>query len=575
MEGIRRGRPRKSQDFKSLYLGTPMMMHSIDADGCLLTVSDFWLEVLGYTREEVIGRKLIDFFTEASRVHAEDKVLPHFFEVGSVKEIPYQMVRRNGEIIDVMISAKSERDQSGRVLHSMAGIVDVTERKKAEAEVQRLAHYDALTGQPNRFLLQERLQHALVQAQRDDNKVGVLFVDLDRFKWVNDTLGHACGDQLLQKVAKKMQECVRQGDTVARFGGDEFVIILYGFNSDDEPPHFAQRFIETLSQPVTLEGVEVFNSASIGIAIYPMDGKDVDTLLRNADTAMYSAKEHGRNTYQFYSGAMNERVMAKLGMENRMRRALKEKEFFLEYQPQLDLRSRRISGFEALVRWRDPEMGLIQPNDFIKVAEDCGLIYPLGEWVLSTACMQAKAWQDQGFSPVRMAVNVSSTQFRRHDFIEMVEDKLQSSGLDPECLEVELTESLIMEDIKQGLERLTDLKSRKIKLAIDDFGTGYSSLLYLKHFPFDRIKIAQEFVQDVPDDPDDVAIVAAIFAMAKSLNLDVIAEGVETRKQFDHLYACQCREIQGHYFSRPQSADDLLSFMNTGWAQTEVCMTNH
>ena len=570
MKGIRKGQPRQSQDFKTLYLNTPMMLHSIDANGCLLTVSDFWLETLGYVREEVVGRKLTDFFTNKSRDLAEETILPHFFEVGSVKDIPYQMLKKNGEIIDVLISAKSERDTNGKIIHSMAGIVDVTERKKAEEEVHRLAHYDTLTGQPNRFLLQERLRHALVQAQRDQNKVGVLFVDLDRFKWVNDTLGHACGDQLLQQVARKMQECVRQGDTVARFGGDEFVVILYGFSSDDEPPHFAERFIDTLSQPVTLEGVEVFNSASIGIAIYPTDGKDVETLLRNADTAMYSAKEHGRNTYQFYSGAMNERARTKLGMEARMRRALKEQEFFLVYQPQFDLRSRRISGLEALVRWQDPELGLIQPNDFIKVAEDSGLIYPLGEWVLSTACMQAKAWQEQGFPKVRMAVNVSATQFRRHDFVEMVEDRLQSSGLAPECLEIELTESLVMEDIKLGLERLTDLKVRKIKLAIDDFGTGYSSLLYLKHFPFDRIKIAQEFVQDVPDDPDDVAIVEAIFGMANSLNLEVIAEGVETRKQFDYLHACRCREIQGHYFSRPQSAGALNSFIRNGWAQSEV-----
>lgn len=569
MKGTCKGQPHKPQDFQKLYLSTPMMMHSIDADGCLLAVSDFWLETLGYTREEVVGRKLTDFFTYKSKTLAEETVLPHFFEVGSVKEIPCQMVKKNGEIVDVLISAKSERDENGKILHSMAGIVDITERKKAEEEVQHLAHYDPLTGQPNRFLLQERLQHALAQAQREENKVGVLFVDLDRFKWVNDTLGHACGDQLLQKVAQKMQNCVRQGDTVARFGGDEFVVILYGFSSDNEPPHFAQRFLETLSQPVTLEGVEVFNSASIGIAIYPMDGKDVETLLRNADTAMYSAKEHGRNTYQFYSSEMNERVLAKLGMEVRMRRALKEKEFFLEYQPQLDLRSRQVCGFEALVRWQDPEMGLIQPNDFIHVAEDCGLIYPLGEWVLSTACTQAKSWQDQGFPPVRMAVNVSSTQFRRHDFIEMVEDKLQRSGLAPECLEIELTESLVMEDIQQGLERLTDLKVRKIKLAIDDFGTGYSSLLYLKHFPFDRIKIAQEFVQDIPDDLDDVAIVEAIFAMASSLNLEVIAEGVETRKQFDYLYDCHCSEIQGYYFSRPQPADSLSSLMHAGWMQTD------
>ena len=566
MNGSRKSFPQLPQDFQSLYQNTPMMMHSIDVNGTLLSVSNSWLEKLEYSRDEVIGKKLTDFFTDKSKTFAEETILPHFFKAGSVVDIPYQMLKKNGEPIDVLISAKSVRDEEGTFLYSMAGIVDVTERKKAEEEVHRLAHYDILTGQPNRFLLEERLQHALGQAQRDENEVGVLFVDLDRFKWVNDTLGHACGDQLLKKVASKLQRCVRQGDTVARIGGDEFVIVLYGFDSVDEPPHFAQRFLEALAQPVTLEGVEVFNSASIGIAIYPMDGKDVDTLLRNADTAMYAAKEHGRNTYQFYSGDMNERVLAKLGMENRMRKSFKEGAFFLEYQPQFDIRTRKVCGYEALARWRDPEHGLIPPKEFIKVAEESGLIYSLGEWVLSTACAQAKAWHDAGLPKVRMAVNVSATQFRRHDFIDMVENILKDSGLDPEYLEIELTESLVMEDIEQGLQRLTDLKVRHIKLAIDDFGTGYSSLIYLKKFPFDRIKIAQEFVQDIPDDTEDMAIVEAIIGLACSLNLEVIAEGVETRKQFDYLYASRCREIQGYYFSPPQSAVNLTSFM-----QHETC----
>jgi diguanylate cyclase (GGDEF)-like protein/PAS domain S-box-containing protein len=567
MKSAGKGRSCQFQDFHNLYLRTPMMMHSIDAEGRLLAVSDFWLESLGYTRDEVIGRKLTDFFTAKSKDFAEETILPSFFKVGSVKEIPYQMVKKNGENIDVLISATSERDADGKILHSMAGIVDITDRKKAEEDVQRLAHYDPLTGLPNRFLMQERLQHTLVQAQRNGAKVGVLFVDLDHFKWVNDTLGHSCGDRLLQEVARKLQICVRQGDTVARIGGDEFVIILDGFGSNDEPPHFAQRLLETLSKPVTLEGVEVFNSASIGVAIHPLDGMDAGTLLRNADTAMYSAKDRGRNTYQFYSREMNDRILARVGVETRMRRALREQEFFLEYQPQFDLRTRRISGFEALVRWQDPEIGVVRPKDFIKVAEDSGLIYPLGEWILSTACAQAKLWHDKGFPHVRMAVNVSSKQFRRHDFIDMVEDKLRRSGLAPECLEIELTESLVMEDIQQGLERLTDLKVRKIKLAIDDFGTGYSSLLYLKHFPFDRIKIAQEFVQEIPDNPEDAAIVEAIFAMANNLNLEVIAEGVETRKQFDYLHACHCNEIQGYYFSPPRLAENLNSIMRTDWTK--------
>jgi len=553
------------QEFEKLYLQTPMMMHSIDAAGRLLVVSDFWLETLGYTREEVIGRKLTDFFSQSSRDLAEAKILPRFFTIGSVRDIPYQMIKKNGDLIDVLISAKSDRDATGRVVRSMAGIVDITARKRAEEEARRLAHYDALTGQPNRFLLQERLQHALAQAKREGHRIAVLFVDLDHFKWVNDTLGHSYGDELLRVVARKLQDNVRKGDTVARLGGDEFVILLDGFDADDELPRLAQRFLEALSSPVSLEGIEIFNSASIGIAVCPADGEDAETLLRNADTAMYSAKEHGRNTYRFYSRELNERVLARISMETRMRRALKEKEFFLEYQPQFDLRSRQVSGVEALVRWRDPQLGLIRPAEFIQVAEDSGLICPLGEWVLATACAQAKSWQEKGFPPFRMAVNVSSAQCRRQDFIDMVEDVLQRSGLAPEYLEIELTESLVMEDIEQGLERLTDLKVRKIKLAIDDFGTGYSSLLYLKHFPFDRIKIAQEFVRDIPDDPEDVAIVEAIFAIAANLNLEVIAEGVESRKQYDFLHSCHCGEIQGFFLAPPCSAETLTAMMKKSW----------
>ena len=563
MKGRRRGFSKNKFDFHKLYQHTPMMMHSIDIEGRLVAVSDQWLESLGYTRDEVLGRKLTDFFAHNSKDLAEDTVLPYFFDVGWVKDIPYEMVKKNGETMDVLISAKSERDENGKVLYSMAGIVDVTERNKADKEVQQLAHYDSLTGQPNRILLQERLQYALIRAQRENNKVGVLFVDLDRFKWVNDTLGHACGDELLKDVAKRMQDCVRQEDTVARFGGDEFVIILYGFSGDEEPPHFAQRFLDALSKPITLKGVEINNSASIGIAIYPMDGKDVETLLRNADMAMYSAKEHGRNNYRFFSGEMNEKVLAKMGMENRLRRALNNKEFYLVFQPQFDLRAKRISGFEALLRWNDPQVGFVPPSEFIPVAEKCGVIYQLGEWVLQTACEQARVLQKKGYEGLRMAVNVSSTQFFRHDFIDMVEEKLGSTGLGPEFLEVELTETLVMENLQQGIERLTDLKVRDIKLAIDDFGTGYSSLQYLKHFPFDRVKIAQEFVKAIPENPEDLAIVEAVLAIAKTLNLDVIAEGVETSGQLEYFSSSYCNEIQGYYFAKPLIPEHIPPLLNT------------
>jgi diguanylate cyclase (GGDEF)-like protein/PAS domain S-box-containing protein len=564
----------RAPDFQGLYLRTPVMMHSIDPDGYLLAVNDFWLKTLGYKRSEVIGRKLTDFFTGKSKSLAEETVLPHFFELGTVREIPYQMVRKNGEIIDVQISANSIRDENGKLLQSVAAILDVTEKKKVEEEVWQLAHYDRLTDLPNRFLLQELLQHALIRAQREDAKVSILFLDLDHFKWVNDTLGHDNGDKLLRKVANVLQGCVRKGDTVARFGGDEFVVVLYGFASDAELLRSVQRFIDTLRVPVRIKGVEVHATASIGVAIYPMDGKDASTLLRSADTAMYAAKELGRNTYQFFAGELNREVMKQISMEARLRHALKEQEFFLEYQPQLELRSGRVSGFEALIRWLDPERGVVSPKNFIPVAESSGLIYPLGEWVLETACKQAKLWQEQGFPQMRMAVNISGRQFRRHDFIDMVEEKLQHSRLDPSCLEIELTESVVMENLQRGMDRLTDLKIRNISLAIDDFGTGYSSLLYLKHFPFDRIKIAQEFVQDIPTDRETAAIVEAIFAMSRALNLDVIAEGVERREQLDCLAAMQCQQMQGYYLSKPRPPEVLTGYMQSGWPQREACLFN-
>ncbi len=574
MQGPVSRRSDSPLNYQELYLRTPVMMHSIDSSGRLVTVSDFWLEVLGYSREEVIGQLLIDFFTESSRIFAKEIALPRFFRLGKVKEVPYQMVKKNGEVLDVLVSASSECSAAGDVCYSMAGIVDVTQRKKAEEEAQRLAHFDSLTGQPNRYLLMDRLEHALAQAEREGHKVGVMFVDLDRFKWVNDTLGHAAGDTLLKMVAARLQGCVRKADTVARFGGDEFVVLLYGFDDEDEPSSFAQRFLNALSEPIILQGIELDNSASIGIALYPLDGRDAGSLLSNADAAMYRAKELGRNTYKFFSPWMNARVKEKLGMENRLRNALKAGELFLEYQPQLDLRNCRVTGFEALVRWRDPQEGVIPPARFIPIAEETGLIYPLGEWILRSACEQARAWQRSGYQSVRVAVNISPKQLQRYDFIEMVETILAETGLPADCLEIEMTESMIMANIQEAITTLTDLKVRHIHLAIDDFGTGHSSLVYLKHFPFDRIKIAKEFIHAIPDDVDDMAIVHAILVMANILKLDVIAEGVEKRSQLDFLRGRHCNDMQGFYFSPPMSAGEMTGFLRQGGNDNRICPYN-
>lgn len=531
------------------------MMHSIDRNGHLLEVSDLWLETLGYERHEVIGTELVSYLSTDSRRLAEETVLPLFFQQGYVKDVPYQMIKKNGEPIDVLISAIAERDRRGKFLRSMAGIVDVTLHKRKDEEIQRLAHYDPLTGQPNRLLFRDRLRQALAQAYREERNVGVVFVDLDRFKWVNDTHGHAMGDKLLQVVAQRLTDCIRHCDTVARIGGDEFVIILCGFDSDGEPTIFAKRFLEVISQPVKLDGKEFFGTASVGIAIYPIDGEDDETLLRNADIAMYAAKEKGGNHFQFYSADMNARAKEKLHLETRLRRALENGQLSLAYQPQLSLHRGQIAGLEALLRWQDPEEGMIPPAKFIPVAEETGLIIPLGEWVLKTACTQAQAWQEAGYAPIRMAVNVSGLQFKRLDFVDMVESTLRETGFDPNLLEIELTESIIMENVNDVIMTLADLKVLGIHLAIDDFGTGYSSLVYLKNFPFDRIKIAQEFVRTISKNHDHEAIVEAIIYMASSLDLNVIAEGVETKAQLDFLRARKCQSMQGYYFSPPVSAE--------------------
>lgn len=550
--------------YRELYRKTPVMMHSIDREGRLLTVSDFWTDTMGYTRAEVIGTKLTEYLSEDSRRLAEESFLPQFFRVGFIKDVPYQMKKKNGEVIDVLISASSEKDTNGDVLRSMAGILDVTEQKKADREIFRLAHYDQLTGKPNRLLLRDRLQQNLAQGSREGTKIAVLYIDMDRFKWVNDTLGHHAGDKLLKTVADRLSTCVRDVDTVARLGGDEFVVILYGVLSNEDPATFARRFLEELSRPTQLEGKEFVNTASIGIAIYPTDGQDVDTLLRKADTAMYAAKEQGCNTYQFFSAEMAAKAKEKLSIQNNLLRALHGKDLTLKYQPQVDLHQNRITGFEALVRWDSASEGSISPTRFIPVAEETGLILPLGEWVLETACAQAVAWQKAGMRPLRMAVNISARQFARPDFTDIVERILKETRLDPHYLEIELTETTVMEHIQEAIATLTDLKVRNINLAIDDFGTGFSSLVYLKNFPFDRIKIAQEFVRDISLDPGDMAIIEAIIAMSRTLNLHVIAEGVEKLEQLTFLRAQHCQEVQGYYFGRPASAELISKAFATG-----------
>ncbi|MGZ4111704.1 MAG: bifunctional diguanylate cyclase/phosphodiesterase, partial [Tumebacillaceae bacterium] len=419
------------------------------------------------------------------------------------------------------------------------------------------ANHDSLTGLPNRRYFREILQTALKQAEQSDEQLAVMFIDLDRFKNINDTLGHSVGDVFLQQVAIRLADCLPEGGTISRHGGDEFTLILPQVGEMREAEEVAERIIETMTDPYHLLGHELFSSISIGISMYPSDGDDLDTLIKNADMAMFLAKEQGGNNYKIYNTKLNESAHERMVLETKLRKAIERGELQLNYQPKLDLATNRITGMETLVRWNNPDLGFISPGVFIPVAEETGLIVEIGEWVLRTACAQNKAWQDAGYAPLRVAVNLSARQFVNHDLVQTVRNVLQETGLDPNWLELEITESILMQNTEEIIATLHVFKQMGIQIAIDDFGTGYSSLSYLKRFPIDSLKIDQSFVRDITDDLNDAEIATAIISLGHSLNLKVIAEGVETTAQQNFLVGKLCDEMQGYLFSRPLTTGDF------------------
>ena len=443
----------------------------------------------------------------------------------------------------------------------VAMVSDISERKAAHDQIEFLAYHDALTGLPNRLLAKDHLQQAILAAERSSTKVALLFIDLDNFKTINDSLGHVIGDGLLKGAAIRLRECLRDTDTLSRQGGDEFLIVLNDVRDTESITVVAEKILARLAEPFEIDHHELSISLSIGIAVYPNDGKDFDTLLKQSDTAMYQAKESGRNTYRFHIGQMNIDAIEHLRMRNGLRRALEHGEFVLHYQPQISLANGAVIGAEALIRWNHPELGMVPPGRFISIAEDSGLIVPMGDWVLGEACRQAVAWHKAGLPELLIAVNLSAVQFKRGDVEKAVTQALDESGLNPALLELELTESILIKDTEKVLATVRQLKSLGVKLSIDDFGTGYSSLSYLKRFNVDKLKIDQSFVRDMADDPNDAAIVSAIIQMAKSLNLTTIAEGVEDERQLALLRRLHCDEVQGYYFARPMPADEFLNFV--------------
>ena len=506
-------------------------------------------------KRPVLADIVIDGVQEHTALHYTTFDKSNFIPEGLQAEGWYKNL--NGMDRYIFFNAAPIRNGKGELLAAIQTLEDITERKRYEEQLEYQANHDGLTDLPNHNLLTDRIRQALLISLRNNQEVAVFLIDLDNFKFINDSLGHDIGDILLKIVAERLTGCVRSGDTVARQGGDEFVIVISSPDVSDNAIQIAGKILETMALPVHINDHELFVTCSIGISISPRDGEDVQTLIKHADVAMYRAKDQGRNTFRFFTSEMNSRSLARVSMEKHLRRALENDEFLVYYQPKVCLHSGHITGMEALVRWQSPELGMTSPDNFIHLAEETGLIEPIGEWVLRTACVQNKAWQDAGLSPLTVAVNLSARQLRQYNISAIIESVLRETALDPGFLEIEITESMVMHDVERVTAILNEMKGIGISLTMDDFGTGYSSLSYLKRFPFDKLKIDQSFVRGITCDPHNAAIARAIIAMAHSLHLKVVAEGVETEGQLNYLRSHSCDEMQGFYISRPVPATDF------------------
>jgi diguanylate cyclase (GGDEF)-like protein/PAS domain S-box-containing protein len=527
-----------------------------DSHGSIMWVNDAFTTMTGYTKEEVLGKtpRLFKSDKQPDRYYAE---LWSTISSGKVWRGEIVNRRKDGTAYtEEMTITPVIRDSSNPANRYFIAIKqNITARKNAEQRVQFLAYYDDLTGLPNRTLLQDRLRKAVADARRQKHKVALLFLDLDGFKDINDTLGHSVGDLLLQGVAERLKKWGREQDTIARLGGDEFLVMLTHVRDVSDTAVAAERLMDLIDGVFVIQGHSLHVSCSLGISIFPEHGEDGETLVKNADAAMYSAKHGGRNNFRFFTEDLNTRTVERLTLENSLRSALARNELFLMYQPQIDIATERITGLEALLRWQHPELGLVPPDKFIRIAENSGLILPIGEWALRSACSQVRKWQNEGLPAVTVAVNVSAVQFRQEGFCDLIERVLHETGVSPQHLELELTESLLLTNADLMLSVVQELKAMGVALAIDDFGTGYSSFSYLRQFRASKLKIDRTFIRDVAVNPNDAAITAAIISMAKSLDLKVIAEGVEDEAQVSFLRAHQCDEIQGYYFSKPLTAE--------------------
>ena len=534
-----------------------------DRDGRIEYVNQAFTQMTGYARVEVIGRKPDLLKSELQDKEFHRRLWDTILAGGTFSDI-FINRRKGGELYYEEKTISPLKDAGGRITHFIATGKDISDRMQAQARLHFLAHHDALTQLPNRVLFLDRLGQALYRGRWSERVVAVMFLDLDRFKNLNDTLGHDIGDRILHAIGTRLKGAVRDGDTVARLGGDEFAILLDEVAHTEDVATVAAKILQAFAAPFPIDAREFYLTASIGISLYPNDGADAAALLKHADTAMYRAKDMGKNNYQFYSADMSAQAFERLTLESSLRHALERNEFLLYYQPQIELASGRLVGLEALLRWQHPEFGLVGPLQFIHSAEETGLIGPIGDWVLRTACHQVRAWESQGLRLERLAVNLSGRQLHQHGFIDGMKRALADCVPQTTEVELEITESVIMKEAKLTSDRLRTLYELGVRFAIDDFGTGYSSLSYLKRFPISTLKIDKTFVQEVTTDPDDAEIVRAIITMAHSLRLKVVAEGVETEEQLGWLRDNGCDMVQGYYFSRPVTSDVLLPWLRVG-----------
>ncbi len=566
--GLERRVEERTQELRLILESTAGAIYGLDLEGRCTFCNPACLRLLGYAHsDELLGKNMHDLIhhsrPDATPLPVEECRIFRAFKSGQGVHVDDEVLWKSDGTSFPAEYWSYPQWKGEHIVGAAVAFIDITERRVAEKRIRHLAYYDALTGLPNRALFHDRLGKALASARRRREEVALLFLDLDRFKTINDSLGHSIGDHLLNECAERLKKWAREQDTVARLGGDEFVVILTALKDTTDAAVAASRIMKAMSAEFVVQDHLLSVTCSLGISVFPDHGTDGEALLKNADAAMYCAKENGRNNFQFFTQDMNLRAVERMTLENDLRLALEKKGLFLVYQPQWGVATGKITGAEALLRWQHPRLGIVPPDKFIPIAENSGLIIPLGEWVLKTACAQVRQWQEAGLPPLPVAVNVSAVQFRQKGFPALIRQVLQETGLPAQYLELELTESLLLSSADVTLSVLRELKEMGVKLSIDDFGTGYSSLSYLKHLPVYKLKIDRSFVRDIAVDPDDAAITGTIINMAKSLNLKVIAEGVENEEQMSFLRQHNCDEVQGYYFGRPLAAADFAEKLRT------------